>query len=135
MARPRDYDITNIVGKGIVRDATSPHYGRHLLRDQKLKCNNCQALMFYEEKKSGNNENPSFSLCCNNKQFTIPPIPAIPALIQRLLDQNNFIGKHFVDKIRSYNSMFAFTSFKASVNKLYIKLFFNFGNLIIYKMN
>ncbi|CAF1150534.1 unnamed protein product [Brachionus calyciflorus] len=111
MARPVTYDLRNIVGKGIERNPQSPNFGRHLLRNEKLICNNCHAIMFFEEKTSGTVENPSFSMCCSNKQFKLPTNNPLPPLLMNLIRQQNALGEHFVQNIRSFNSVFAFTSF------------------------
>jgi hypothetical protein len=71
--------------------------------------------MFVEEKNSGTEDNPSFSICCSNKQFCLPTLPALPPLILSLIQQTNQRGKHFVEQIRSYNSVFAFSSFNVKV--------------------
>ncbi len=119
MARPNYYDINNIVGKGIERNPLSLHYGRHLLREQKLTCRNCNAIMFYEEKTKGTDENPIFSLCCSSQRFKLPPISPLPPLLRKLIDPSTILGQHFIKNIRRYNSMFAFTSFNAQVKLIF----------------
>ena len=118
MARPAIYDMRNIVGKGIIRNINSRSYCRHRLNPQRLTCNNCGAIMFHEERSSGSIEDPSFSMCCSNKSFRLPPPNPLPELILELLRQRNNNGELFAFNIRLYNTMFAFTSFNANVNNL-----------------
>jgi hypothetical protein len=115
MARPDQYDIHDIFGTGIVKYRNSPFYGRHMLKPNKLKCLNCEALMFPEEKLNGSDDNPIFSLCCSKQKFKLPPLRQLPLALRRLLDSSTTLGKHFLENIRKYNSMFSFTSFNASV--------------------
>jgi hypothetical protein len=116
MARQPFYNIANVVGHGIERDTNSPTFGRHRLKLQKLVCSNCNALMFFEEKVSGPTNDPVFSLCCSKKKFLLPPIPPLPPLIADLIKQENELSISFMERIRSYNSIFAFTSFNAKVS-------------------
>lgn len=113
MARLPVYDINNIVCKRIDRDPASITFGRHRLSMEKIICSNCNAIMFTEEKIKGS-EN-LFSLCCAKKKFKLPPMPTYPPFLLNLIKQQNENGRGFMEKIRSYNSIFAFTSFNAKV--------------------
>jgi hypothetical protein len=115
MARQPNYNIHSIVGHGIDKEINSVNYGRHRLKSNKLTCQNCNALMFYEEKIAGTIDNPIFSLCCAKGKFKLPPIPQLPDLLFSLVKQENENGRGFMERIRSYNSAFAFTSFNAKV--------------------
>ena len=115
MARPDTYNIHLIVGKGICKDRESPHYGRHLLKSNKLQCHNCLALMFPEEKVSGPDDDPFFSICCSKHKFKLPPLRALPPLLKNLINPSTILGQDFCQKIRKYNSMFSFASFNANV--------------------
>jgi len=116
MARMHNFNIDAIVGRGIDKNNLSQTYGRHFLNSIKLTCHNCNARMFNEEKISGTHQNPIFSMCCSKGKFKLPPIPALPAQILSLIRQEDENGRGFLERIRSYNSAFAFTSFNAKVS-------------------
>lgn len=65
--------------------------------------------MWYEERtiKSRHATNPKFSLCCSEGKVQIPLLRQPPVFLQNLLDQCDC---NFMDNIRTYNSMFPFTS-------------------------
>ena len=116
MARPLIFDLRNKVGQGIMQNPAHPQYKRHFMNPVKLRCNNCNSLNFQEEKSCGTIDNPSFSICCNKKKFRLPPNPRLPDFLMFLLtSQTSELAKHFREKIRAYNSLFAFTSFGAKV--------------------
>jgi len=118
MARLANYNPNLIVGNGIQSSLENDHplYKRHLLREDQVICSNCGAFMYHEEKiADSTNDNPIFSLCCARKQFRLPRNNIYPAELLQLLTQNNILSKDFMSKIRAYNSIFAFTSFNASV--------------------
>ena len=114
MARRNNFDPQSIYGKNICRNIDSPNFSRHIL-DIRINCSHCQALVWADEKTGGTNSNPLFSICCSKGKVTLPEYKGAPDLIKRLLLQENDLGKHFVEKIRAYNSLFAFTSLKANV--------------------
>lgn len=115
MARLPNFNIHSIVGNGIDKDLNSATYGRHRINQQKLQCPNCNALMFNEEKTGGTLQNPKFSLCCAKGKFKLPDIPPLPPMLLSLIKQETENGRGFIERIRSYNSAFAFTSFNAKV--------------------
>jgi hypothetical protein len=115
MARPNVFDPNNIIGKNIYKSLSdSPLFTRHLL-DTRINCQKCGALVWIEEKSGGSIRDPLFSICCNKGKVKLPEHKGLPQYIETLLSQSNELGKHFVEKIRAYNSLFAFTSFKANV--------------------
>lgn len=120
MARMHNFNIDNIVGKGIDKNPLSETYGRHFLNSNKLTCHNCNSRMFYEEKISGTDQNPIFSMCCSKAKFKLPPLPPLPAQLLSLIKQEDENGRGFIERIRSYNSAFAFTSFNAKVGFILI---------------
>ena len=125
MARPLIYNRANIVGQGIDTDPLSINYGRHRLSRQKIRCSNCNAIMFQEEKTSGTINNAKFSLCCSSGKFDLPQLQPIPHFLKQLLTTHHqtALGQDLIEKIRSYNSVFAFTSFNCKVIN-YLNLFF-----------
>jgi hypothetical protein len=76
-------------------------------------------LLWYEEKIRPNKhtKNPSFRICCNNGKISLSAKPEPPAFLQELLDVDNQKSKNYRKPIRSYNSMFAFTSTGGVVDK------------------
>ncbi|XP_068331187.1 uncharacterized protein [Pyrus communis] len=89
------------------------------LGDKNYKCIHCGALFWIKEslkQKSKNNE-PLYSLCCQQGKVKLPrPMPT-PHFLENLLDptkgQTSLL---FRQNIRAYNSMFAFTSMGAKVD-------------------
>ncbi|XP_028951441.1 uncharacterized protein [Malus domestica] len=89
------------------------------LGDKNYKCIYCGAYFWIKEslkQKSKNNE-PLYSLCCQQGKVKLPrPLPT-PHFLENLLDptkgQKSLL---FRENIRAYNSMFAFTSLGATVD-------------------
>ena len=51
-----------------------------------------------------------YSNCCKYGRIKIPPFKEPPEFLKRLLDhKGDGYSRHFLQKIRQYNSMFAFT--------------------------
>ncbi len=67
--------------------------------------------------KSTNN-NPQFSLCCENGKVLLPTLPATPQELEVLLTSKESSAVKFRDQIRMYNSVLAFTSLGANVDEL-----------------
>nr|XP_028952599.1 uncharacterized protein LOC103405083 [Malus domestica] len=89
------------------------------LGDKKYKCIYCGALFWTKEslkQKSKNNE-PLYSLCCQQGKVKLPRPMLTPHFLENLLDptkgQTSLL---FRENIRAYNSMFAFTSMGAKVD-------------------
>jgi hypothetical protein len=55
------------------------------------------------------NNNPQFSLCCENGKVLLPNLPATPQELEVLLTSKASSAVKFRDQIRIYNSMLAFT--------------------------
>src|SRR5207253_6963994 len=65
-----------------------------------------------------NKEEVVYSNCCKRGQIKIPKFREPPTYLKNLLNPNgDKICKHFLQKIRQYNSMFAFTSMGANIDK------------------
>jgi len=75
-------------------------------------CEKCGAMMWYEERtrKSSRPRYPKFSMCCLNGRVVIAPYLKLPQPLYDLYHKHDRAGKFFLDNIRSFNSMFAFTS-------------------------
>jgi hypothetical protein len=66
--------------------------------------------------KSTNN-NPQFSLCCENGKVLLPNLPATPQELEVLLTSKKSSAVKFQDHIRMYNSVLAFTLLGAKVDE------------------
>ncbi|XP_057417171.1 uncharacterized protein LOC130711518 [Lotus japonicus] len=75
-------------------------------------CKFCGATLWAEERaeKSKSPLEPDFSMCCSKGKIAIPYLKDPPELLLNLLTNNDPRSRNFLDNIRSYNSMFAFTS-------------------------
>ncbi|XP_020962284.1 uncharacterized protein LOC107606362 isoform X4 [Arachis ipaensis] len=83
------------------------------------ECEHCAALFWYDERsnKNYNTADPKFNLCCKGGQVQLPHLPEAPNVLYELLFNNTPKSKHFRDNIRSYNSMFQFTSMGAKIDR------------------
>jgi hypothetical protein len=64
------------------------------------------------------NNNPQFSLCCENGKILLPSLPTTPQELKVLLTNKERSVVKFRNQIRMYNSVFAFTSLDAKVDEL-----------------
>nr|XP_029143262.1 uncharacterized protein LOC112805939 [Arachis hypogaea] len=80
--------------------------------DPEFFCRHCDAMMWYEERseKSKTGSNIEFSICCMRGKVQLPFLQRPPQLLQGLISGADQKSKHFRDNIRTYNSMFCFTS-------------------------
>jgi hypothetical protein len=76
-------------------------------------------LLWYEERLRPNKctSNPSFGICCQNRKINLPAMAEPPTFLLELLNGDNQVSVKFIKNIRSYNSMFAFTSTRGMVDK------------------
>lgn len=83
-----------------------------------MACQYCGAIMWYQERseKSKNSVCPDFSICCMKGKISLPFLEDSPILLTNLLNNIDPRSRHFLDNIRSYNSMFAFTSIGGKVD-------------------
>ncbi|KAM0897001.1 hypothetical protein ACQ4PT_022845 [Festuca glaucescens] len=83
------------------------------------KCQRCRAIFWYEERtRSAGKSNPTFGLCCQNGKVKLPTLKEPSAYLLKLLrKQHGKRSKNYVQNIRLYNSMFAFTSIGGKVDK------------------
>ncbi|CAJ2653406.1 unnamed protein product [Trifolium pratense] len=80
-------------------------------------CPDCGALMWYQERvKISSRINPKFSLCCSQGDVVLPPYRRLPQLLHDLYHRHDSRSKFFLDNIRSFNSMFAFTSIGGKID-------------------
>jgi hypothetical protein len=82
-------------------------------------CEDCGAMMWYHErtKKAYNPRKPKFSLCCRKGRVEIAPYPRLPQPLHDLYHKLDKKSKFFLANIRSFNSMFSFTSMGGKVNR------------------
>jgi hypothetical protein len=67
--------------------------------------------MWSEERvKRSSKKNPRFSLCCSQGDIELVPYERLPEPLHRLYHMHDRKSKIFLENIRSFNSMFAFTS-------------------------
>lgn len=87
------------------------------LGDMNVICNYCGAILWYMERvdKSKALLEPDFSICCSKGKISIPYLKDPPELLSKLLTDNEPRSRNFLDNIRLYNSMFAFTSLGGKV--------------------
>lgn len=75
--------------------------------------------MWYAERvhKASKQNNPTFSLCCQEGKIKLPQAREPPEFLKQLLQyKGEKRSAKFKEKIRIYNSMFNFTSMGANVD-------------------
>ncbi|GJS48413.1 hypothetical protein Tco_0598534 [Tanacetum coccineum] len=70
-------------------------------------CQNCNATMWYEERnnKGNKDQDPTFSLCCQQGKVLLPRFKDTPEPLKRLLDYTQPATSAFRDLIRVYNEL------------------------------
>src|ERR1044072_1518619 len=74
-------------------------------------CKHCGATFWYEERaeKSKKLKSPYFSMCFMKAKIIIPYLLDPPELLLNLLSSTDSRSQHFVENIRAYNNIFAFS--------------------------
>ncbi|XP_061346787.1 uncharacterized protein LOC133292402 [Gastrolobium bilobum] len=87
--------------------------------DPTFICTHCGASMWYEErlKKDRKSCTPEFGLCCGNGKVKLPSLKMAPDTLLQLHNNEDIRSRHFLRYIRTYNMIFAFTSFGAKVDR------------------
>lgn len=80
------------------------------------------ASMYLNERTSGTINNPIFSMCCSKGKVDLPQLNPLPTWYFNFIKQIGPLGRHFISKIRLYNSAFAFSSFNAKVLIIFIRI-------------
>ncbi|XP_038716065.1 uncharacterized protein LOC120009516 [Tripterygium wilfordii] len=82
-------------------------------------CNFCGAIFWFAERlKSYGSQNPIFSQCCRVGRIKLPKPREIPSPLKELMDyRGSSSSKLFRDNLRTYNSIFAFTSMGAKIDR------------------
>ncbi|CAH9146788.1 unnamed protein product, partial [Cuscuta epithymum] len=55
-------------------------------------------------------------MCCNKGNVVLPPMKEPPCLLEGLIFGLDERSRHFLENIRSYNSMFSFTSMGGKID-------------------
>ncbi|GER25339.1 AT hook motif-containing protein [Striga asiatica] len=86
--------------------------------DASCQCIYCGALFWYVERKSSKKAtaHPEYKGCCMNGAIQLPALHNPPAYLNELLHGDSRNSKHFQENIRSYNSMFGFTSLGGKID-------------------
>jgi hypothetical protein len=74
-----------------------------------------------EQLAKSSNNNPQFSLCCENGKVLLSSLPVTPQELEVLLTSKERSAVKFRDQIRMYNSMLAFISLSAKVDESIIR--------------
>ena len=89
-----------------------------MLGDATYKCEHCGALFWFDERRpKEQKKHPQFSLCCMRGQVRLPILEQPPKFLNDLLENKHAKSRNFIDNIRAYNSMFAFTSMGGKLDK------------------
>ncbi|XP_074346739.1 uncharacterized protein LOC141685544 [Apium graveolens] len=80
-------------------------------------CEKCSAVMWKEERVNKNVKHgkPEFSLCCSKGQISLPKTPPTPSYLMQIYN-HPVKSRLFKNRIRLYNTMFAFTSMGGKVD-------------------
>jgi hypothetical protein len=70
-----------------------------------------------ERSAKSTNNNPQFSLCCENGKVLLPSLPITPQELEVLLTSKENSAVKFRDQICMYNLVLAFTSLGAKINE------------------
>ncbi|XP_042059616.1 uncharacterized protein LOC121804142 [Salvia splendens] len=102
------FDSSNLNEDGEFWDIGDPSY----------MCSHCGAIFWYEERlgKPSKPTNPRYSGCRMNGNIEIPKLTSPPDVLHQLMFSNDAKSSHYLKNIRSYNSMFGFTSMGGKVD-------------------
>ena len=86
------------------------------------KCKHCDAIFWFNKRNKyeteRNKQEVVYSNCCKTGKIKIPKFKEPPTYLKNLLNpKGDKICRHFLQKIRQYNSMFAFTSMGGNIDK------------------
>lgn len=83
-----------------------------------MLCSQCGALLWDAESKRGHATDDSYSICCMRGKVQLPvKLKPPPPLLMSLVKNEHPKSKGFLENIRRYNSMFAFTSLGGKVDQ------------------
>ncbi|GBN23436.1 hypothetical protein AVEN_118180-1 [Araneus ventricosus] len=75
------------------------------------QCGFCGAVYWKEEKNTAH----KYTKCCHDGKVQLPAFPDAPELLKVLLTENSTDAKNYRQRIREYNSAFAFASMGAQI--------------------
>ncbi|CAH1431875.1 unnamed protein product [Lactuca virosa] len=85
--------------------------------DQNVVCQTCFAKLWKDESiKCRKKDNENYSLCCGYGKVELPELKNAPPSYEILFKSGDSKSKHFMKNIRSYNSMFSFTSMGGKID-------------------
>ncbi|KAM3249326.1 hypothetical protein P3L10_011095 [Capsicum annuum] len=86
--------------------------------DPIFECVHCGGYFWYEERinEKLKSKRPKFSLCCHHGKINLPKPKEPPPILRQLLFGSGPKSNQFKDNIRTYNSMFSFTSMGEKLN-------------------
>lgn len=75
--------------------------------------------MWFEERieKSYKASNPKFPICCSHGRVLLPPYQQPPTALSDLYHKDDRRSQFFQNNIRSFNTMFAFTSMGGNIER------------------
>ena len=87
--------------------------------DPTFECTECHALVWEAEARKGNLNptNKSYSICCGKGKVFIKQPPPAPQQLHDLFYNDDAKSKNFKKNVRTYNSMFSFTSMGGKVDE------------------
>ena len=104
-----------------IQQLKESYNGQSYLGEPKYKCKHCNAIFWYNERnqrQSQRNREIVYTNCCKNGKIRIPPYRNPPDFLSRLINnRDDPLSRHFLQKIRQYNSLFSFTSMGANIIK------------------
>ena len=86
--------------------------------DPTFECKECNALLWEAEARTGN-PNPrdkAYTICCQKGKVVLPQAPPTPKPLLDLFFNTDTKSQNFKNNIRTYNSMFSFTSMGGKVD-------------------
>ncbi|GKB35962.1 putative PIF1 DNA helicase/replication protein A1-like protein [Tanacetum coccineum] len=101
-----------------VESQSNPFEG--ISNDPIFGCESWGALLWHAESSVGNthSNSESYSLCCGRGKVMLPTaLKNPPKLLMDLINRKHAKSTNFIDNIRRYNSMFAFTSMGGKQDK------------------
>ncbi|KAG7159266.1 putative Helitron helicase-like domain-containing protein 3 [Homarus americanus] len=96
----RQHEIQNAKHSALLYDKNDP-CNKAAIGEMTKLCQ-CGAKKFTGE---------SLGMCCGNGKVTLDQFPPLPQLFEELFTGESQFSKHFLSRLREYNSLFAMTSF------------------------
>jgi hypothetical protein len=122
IARLDVFNESAVTGEYVNKINTKKYFARHVFPKRAAKCENCDGLMWLDERLARSTETkPKFGLCCLEGSIKLPSFEPIPPPILELLTSNNKASKEFRTAIRLYNSILAFTSISCQLDQKLIQ--------------